>query len=77
MFLDQKEASSLKIQFGNLGLRGYLGYENLHAVVQGKYYDRSISAHPPSRLEYTFEKPINYFDCWVGLADSSTEDVTA
>lgn len=77
MFLDQREPSSTKIQYGHIGYRGFLGYENLHSVVGGTFYNRCISPHPPSKLEYRFEKPINFFDAWVGLADSSSPLVSA
>jgi predicted O-methyltransferase YrrM len=68
-YLDSLKLIQVRVGYGNLGLRGELGYENKHVCVQGRGYDHALSTHPPARLLFHLGGHYSTFRCDVALND--------
>lgn len=66
-----------KCQYGEIGKNGSLGYDDHFVSIQDRYYENSISAHPPSTLVYDTGSNYNNFICEVALNDTSHESSSA
>lgn len=66
-----------KIQYGEVCMNGGLGYDNNIVSIKERYYENSISAHPPSHLMFKTNGEYNNFSCEVALNDTSSEDASA
>ena len=77
MYLNELGLKYKKIEYGEIGLYGQIGYDNLLVSVNDVHYDRSISPHPPSILIYKLNGKYNHFTCQVALNDTSSEFASA
>lgn len=77
MYLKEINNFYKKSQYGEIGTEGQLGYDGHLISVQERYYENSISAHPPSVLIYDLNKEFNNITCEVGLNDTSYPDASA
>jgi hypothetical protein len=68
-FLDTLEPVAQRVGYGQLGLRGSLGYDGQRVCVQGRTYDRSLSTHPPATLRFELGGRFEWFRCAVALND--------
>ena len=77
MYLNEINNFYKKSQYGDIGVNGQLGYDGHLISIQGRYYENSISAHPPSVLIFDLNKEYNNITCEVGLNDTSHADASA
>lgn len=77
MYLNEINNFYKKSQYGDIGTNGQLGYDGHLISIQGRYYENSISAHPPSVLIFDLNKEYNNITCEVGLNDTSHPDASA
>jgi len=77
MYLKEINNFYKKSQYGEIGTDGQLGYDGHLISVQERYYENSISAHPPSILIYDLNEEFNNITCEVGLNDTSHPDASA
>ncbi len=77
MYLKEINNFYKKSQYGEIGIDGQLGYDFHLISVQERYYENSISAHPPSVLIYDLDKQYNNLTCEVALNDTSHPDASA
>ncbi len=69
MYLDDLTANEARVGYGELGVHGSLGYEDLRAVVQGQHYEHALSTHPPARLRFDLNGRFASFTCSVAIND--------
>jgi hypothetical protein len=69
LYLDAVPILQQETGYGELGLHGALGYEDLRVSVQGKPYHHAISAHAPSCLVFDLDQRFASFRCRVALND--------
>jgi hypothetical protein len=72
MFLDELIPEKSLVSHGQLGLHGDMGYTIIPSI-NGINYNRSLSAHASSILEYKLEGKFKSFHCYIGLNDSSSD----
>lgn len=77
MYLNEINNFYKKSQYGEIGTNGQLGYDGHLISIQERYYENSISAHPPSILIFDLNKQYNNITCEVGLNDTSHSDASA
>lgn len=77
VILRADQASSHSVAYGEMGCGGNLGFDRLRVSVCGHYYNRAISAHPPSRVTFNVDGEHNLLRCYVALNDTSAEGVHA
>lgn len=68
-FLDSLTPISVRVGYGQLGVRGSLGYENKQVSVQGIPYAHALSSHPPARLVFDLGRRFTTFRCRVAIND--------
>jgi hypothetical protein len=71
--LDELEPFHVEVGYGDLGRRGWLGYEGARVTVGGQVYTSALSTHPPARLRFAVPDGYARLRCQVALND----DVTA
>lgn len=71
MFLDELTPQRSLVSHGHLGLHGDMGYTIIPSV-NGINFNRSLSAHASSILEYKLDQKYKSFHCYIGLNDSSS-----
>lgn len=69
MYLDSLTPTESHVGYGELGVRGSLGYENLRAIAQGRTYEHALSTHPPARLRFDLDGRFASFKCRVAIND--------
>jgi predicted O-methyltransferase YrrM len=69
MYLDSFSLLEKRVGYGDLGLRGSLGYEGRMVSVHNQSYSHAFSAHPPSRLRFDLGRRFTGFSCQVALND--------
>jgi predicted O-methyltransferase YrrM len=69
IFLPDLAPLSAVVGYGSLGTHGRLGYEGGHVTVEGTYFSRALSTHPPARVMYDLGGAYERFHCWVALND--------
>src|SRR5258708_1636795 len=52
IFLDTLNPTHVQVGYGQLGMKGNLGYEDKRASVRGTLYPQALSTHPPARLVF-------------------------
>lgn len=67
LHLDELTPFEHQVGFGELGLRGSLGYEGKQVMVQGRAWPHAISTHPPARLRFELDGGWRGFRCRVAL----------
>lgn len=68
-YLDSLSPIQIHVGYGNLGMRGELGYENKRVSVHGRQYSHAFSAHPPARMLFNLGGRYSTFRCEVALND--------
>jgi hypothetical protein len=68
-FVDSLPLLESSVGHGELGLRGSLGYEGKRVSVDGRRYERALSAHPPARLVIETRRQFASFRSTVALND--------
>ena len=69
MYLDSLTLLQSQVGYGELGLRGSLGYEGLPVTVRRQHYEHALSTHPPAHLRFHVERRFASFSCQVALND--------
>jgi len=67
--LDELEPSHVEVGYGDLGRRGWLGYEGGRVTVAGRVYESALSTHPPARLRFAVPSGRVRLRCQVALND--------
>ena len=67
--LDEIEPLQAEVGYGELGRRGWLGYESARVIVAGKAYVSALSTHPPARLRFAVPAGCAQLRCQVALND--------
>jgi hypothetical protein len=57
--------------YGELGLAGRLGYENLLISVKSRYFTNSVSFHPPGQVSFDTGGKYEFFHSLIGFNDTS------
>lgn len=55
MYLDDLQPTSAYCGYGDIGYGGLLGYNNHLVDINGEFFSRSFSAHPPSSLSFELD----------------------
>jgi predicted O-methyltransferase YrrM len=76
MHLDAFPPLEVRVGYGQLGLRGSLGYEGKRVSVQGQPYKHALSTHPPARLRFHLGGRFASFRCRVALNDDVRADLS-
>jgi predicted O-methyltransferase YrrM len=76
MYLDELTIISTETGYGDVGLRGELGYEGKRVSVGSRPLEHAISAHPPARLRFALPGGRLKFSCSVGLNDDVPPGLT-
>jgi hypothetical protein len=76
MFLDDIPHREAEVAWGEVGLRGDLGYERRRVSVAGQGFERAISAHAPSRITYDLGRRFRRFRARVAINDDSARAAT-
>ena len=76
MFLDELIPEKSLVSHGHLGLHGDMGYTIIPSV-NGINFNRTLSAHASSILEYKLDQKYKSFHCYIGLNDSSSQNSKA
>jgi NPCBM/NEW2 domain len=69
LFLEEAKLLRAEVGYGELGLRGKLGYEDLSVSVGAKHYEHALSAHAPSAVTFELDGSFASFRCHVALND--------
>jgi hypothetical protein len=69
LVLDELEPFHVEVGYGELGRRGWLGYEGGKVAVGGQGYASALSTHPPARLRFTIPAGYARLRCQVALND--------
>jgi predicted O-methyltransferase YrrM len=69
MYLDQIPLLDMQVGFGDLGMRGSLGYEGQSVVVRRQHYAHAFGTHPPARVRFQLDRRFAGFSCHVALND--------
>ena len=69
MRLDELTTSHIRVGYGEVGLRGSLGYENKSVTIRGRAYASAISTHPPARVAFGLDGRFSHFRCAVVIND--------
>lgn len=69
MYLDSFTPMEVEVGYGELGLKGHLGYEGKAVSVGRRSYERALSTHPPARLLFNLDGRFNSFRSEVALND--------
>ena len=67
--LDELEPFHAEVGYGDLGRRGWLGYEGAKVAVGGRAYASALSTHPPARLRFALPGGCARLRCQVALND--------
>jgi NPCBM/NEW2 domain len=67
--LDELEPYHVEVGYGELGRRGWLGYEDAKVAVGGREYASALSTHPPARLRFAVPAGCARLRCQVALND--------
>jgi hypothetical protein len=73
MYLDQIKPKDSSLSYGNLGMKGDMGYQIIPSV-NGQNYNHCISTHASSIIKYELNKKYNSFHSYIALNDSSSEN---
>jgi predicted O-methyltransferase YrrM len=69
VYLDSLPPLLVQVGYGELGMRGRLGYEHKLVSVQRQPYRHALSTHPPARLLFHLNGRFTSFRCQVVLND--------
>src|SRR6266550_1297210 len=69
--LDELKPSHVEVGYGDLGRRGWLGYEGARVMVGGHVYTSALSTHPPARLRFAVPDGCARLRCQVALNDDA------
>jgi hypothetical protein len=69
MYLDSFTPLEVEVGYGELGIKGRLGYEGKTVSARGRAYEHALSAHPPARLLFQLDGRFNSFRSLVALND--------
>jgi F0F1-type ATP synthase delta subunit len=75
MYLDQMTPKESLISYGNLGVKGSMGYKIIPSV-NGQNYNHCISSHASSIIKYELNGKYNSFHSYIALNDSSSENAS-
>src|SRR5262249_19170270 len=67
--LDLLSPSRCQVGYGELGMRGDLGYEGKRVVARGVPYAQALSTHAPARVLYDLDGRYSRLRCAVALND--------
>ena len=67
--LDELEPLYAEVGYGDLGRRGWLGYEDARVRVGGRMYASALSTHPAARLRFAVPDGYVRMRCQVALND--------
>jgi hypothetical protein len=73
MYLDQLTPKEKLISYGDLGVKGSMGYQIIPSV-NGQNYNHIVSAHASSILKYELDGKYKSFHSYIALNDSSSDD---
>lgn len=71
MLLCDLNPISFECVYGELGLGGKIGYEDLLISVRSRYYTNALSFHPHGQVVYDINGDYEYFTAQIGFNDSS------
>lgn len=69
MYLDSFSPMEVEVGYGELGLRGQLGYEGKAVAVRGRSFEHALSTHPPACLLFHLDGRFRSFRSRVALND--------
>jgi F0F1-type ATP synthase delta subunit len=75
MYLDKMTPKESLISYGNLGVKGSMGYKIIPSV-NGQNYNHCISSHASSIIKYELNGKYNSFHSYIALNDSSSENAS-
>ena len=67
--LDELKPFHVEVGYGELGRRGWLGYEGAKVTVGGQRFASALSTHPPARLRFALPAGCARLRCQVALND--------
>jgi hypothetical protein len=67
--LDEVKPFHVEVGYGELGRRGWLGYEDAKVVIGGQAVASALSTHPPARLRFALPAGCARLRCQVALND--------
>lgn len=73
MYLENLTPIETFIAYGDLGVKGNMGYQIIPSV-NGQNYNHIISSHASSIVKYNLNGAYNSFHCYIALNDSSSND---
>jgi NPCBM/NEW2 domain-containing protein len=76
VYLDALSPLLAQVGYGELGLRGHLGYEHKLVSVQRQSYRHALSTHPPARLLFHLNGRFASFRCQVALNDDTARGIS-
>ena len=75
--LDSFRPLDSRVGYGQLGMRGALGYENKSVQVQGSAYPHALSMHAPARALFKIESRFRTFESFVALNDDVAPGISS
>src|SRR5216684_5660418 len=76
MYLDTLQPQRTDVGYGQLGMRGSLGYEDQQVQVKQRSYQHALSTHPPAHLAFHLGGRFAGFRCHVALNDDVSADLS-
>jgi len=73
MYLEQLTPKETMLSYGELGVKGSMGYQIIPSI-NGQNYNHCISSHASSILKYDLNGKYNSFHSYIGLNDSSSDN---
>ena len=71
MYLDQLTPKETMLSYGELGVKGSMGYQIIPSI-NGQNYNHCISSHASSIIKYELNGKYNSFHSYIALNDSSS-----
>ena len=77
MLLCNINPSNSECYYGELGLSGKLGFDDLQISVKFRHHTNTISFHPPGRVVYELDGTYEFFTSLIGFNDTSFPNIKA
>lgn len=74
MYMSRMVPAEKRVGYGNMGVNGYLGYEDKFVTIKGQTYMDSISAHAQSEIVYELDYQYAWLTVGCAINDTGTSD---
>lgn len=77
MLVSNLNPRSYECIYGEIGLAGKLGYDDLQVSVKLRHYTNTVSFHPPGRVTYILDDDYEHLTTLIGFNDTSFPGIKA